>query len=505
VPLNDLRALVLKEIMDNALDAAPGKSPTFGIEDGFYCIEDAGPGIEGGAETIKNLFSIRRPLTSTKVLRKPSRGALGNGIRVIVGSVMASGGEMIVETQGSWFELKFNEDGTTSIASMTGSNVCGTKISIKFGSSLPASRDDWHWARLAAKLNFAQTYSGKSSALWYDSDSFYELLQAAGGMSLKELLMMFEGFERRYNAVLLALNYSPTKACTDLSREGADRLLGYLQENSKEISPKKIGRLMESKEQATSGDGQTGYSKKEGFLSLRPGRGEHSARLPFVVEAFAVPNDKEQDVIIALVNGTPITGDMTIERRESGVVVYGCGLRHIFKHVSRRPFTVTLNITIPYMPITTDGKAPDFGKFISETLEVMRGATRQAEVPCAKETGKQTDILDRYIDKALEKASGSASTGSRCVSCTTRCARTCWRRHEKRLPGLRLLQPLGRPVRERERRDQGHVPRSSRHPLPPPHRRDDPHRHHRRGGVQAARSGPSTRSCTSRRRACSRC
>ena len=72
MPLNRLRRLVMKELVDNSLDAA-GDCEFSSGPDG-YKIQDAGPGIEGGAEAIAKLFSIRRPLRSSKLLRMPTRG-----------------------------------------------------------------------------------------------------------------------------------------------------------------------------------------------------------------------------------------------------------------------------------------------------------------------------------------------------------------------------------------------------------------------------------------------
>src|SRR6478672_8517068 len=69
VPAKRLRRLVLKEIGDNALDA--GAAVRFGqlrnSLDRFY-VEDDGPGLDGAPEEIAELFSIRRPMRSTKLL-----------------------------------------------------------------------------------------------------------------------------------------------------------------------------------------------------------------------------------------------------------------------------------------------------------------------------------------------------------------------------------------------------------------------------------------------------
>jgi hypothetical protein len=96
VPLNLLRRLVLKELADNALDA--GGRVTIREDAGHYTIEDNGLGIPGAPEEIAELFSINRPMISTKLPRLPTRGALGNGLRVVAGAVLASQGALVVTT-----------------------------------------------------------------------------------------------------------------------------------------------------------------------------------------------------------------------------------------------------------------------------------------------------------------------------------------------------------------------------------------------------------------------
>ena len=81
VPRSKLAALALKELADNALDA--GAHCFVKCVDGVYYVADDGPGIAGSDEEIAHLFSIRRALTSSKLFRLPTRGALGNGLRVV--------------------------------------------------------------------------------------------------------------------------------------------------------------------------------------------------------------------------------------------------------------------------------------------------------------------------------------------------------------------------------------------------------------------------------------
>ena len=69
------------------------------LPDGGYFVEDDGGGIDGTPEEIARLFSIARPMVSTKLLRLPTRGALGNGLRVVAGAVLASDGFLVVTTR----------------------------------------------------------------------------------------------------------------------------------------------------------------------------------------------------------------------------------------------------------------------------------------------------------------------------------------------------------------------------------------------------------------------
>jgi C4-dicarboxylate-specific signal transduction histidine kinase len=98
VAKNRLRQLVLKELTDNSLDTG-AKVRTGHLGDNGCIIEDDGPGIDGTPEQIARMFSVNRPMISTKQLRLPTRGALGNGLRVVTGAVLASGGSLVVVTR----------------------------------------------------------------------------------------------------------------------------------------------------------------------------------------------------------------------------------------------------------------------------------------------------------------------------------------------------------------------------------------------------------------------
>jgi hypothetical protein len=83
VPKHLLRRLVLKELCDNAIDTPPKVRIGLLRNGAAYFVEDEGGGLGGTPKQIAELFIIARPLRSTKLLRLPTRGVLGNGLRVV--------------------------------------------------------------------------------------------------------------------------------------------------------------------------------------------------------------------------------------------------------------------------------------------------------------------------------------------------------------------------------------------------------------------------------------
>ena len=76
VHIGMLRRVVVKELVDNALDAC-GACRLGELPGGGYVVEDDGPGIGGIADEVGRLFSIRRPLTSSKLLSLPEPAGAG--------------------------------------------------------------------------------------------------------------------------------------------------------------------------------------------------------------------------------------------------------------------------------------------------------------------------------------------------------------------------------------------------------------------------------------------
>lgn len=395
VPARALRRLVVKELADNALDA--GFKVDVALTEGWYVVTDDGPGLplRPGYETqdVAELFSVRRPLMSGK-LRRPSRGALGNGLRVVTGAVTATDGQLIVQTKGMRYELRPMDDGSSMVVASSPTPDMRTQISVRLGPALPSDGEgDLQWARFAMSIG-PQHYRGNTSCWWYDSNSFFDLVRSAGNMPLKSLIAEFDGFKKQMSALgeddTDALEWGTCGGCT---REVADSLLTLMRTVE---STRKKPNVLVNKDSA-------GHSRVMGEIEVLPGRGAHSAFLPFVIDVFA--QESSYDGVTMMVNGTPVTGDISVWRDgKTTIVIHGAGLHHRIDKVTRANFKVAINITIPYMPITTDGKEPDTRRFLDPMSEAIRKATRKfkAEKQAAKGATRQNEIIESVVPDCVE-------------------------------------------------------------------------------------------------------
>jgi hypothetical protein len=127
---------------------------------------------------------------SSKLLRRPSRGAVGNGLRVVAGAVLASEGTLTVITRNQRLELRPERDGSTTVVEVEAvERPVGTRIEISFSPELECDPDTLDWARAARDLaQHGASYAGKSSPWWYDGAQFHELLDASGDRPVRDLV-----------------------------------------------------------------------------------------------------------------------------------------------------------------------------------------------------------------------------------------------------------------------------------------------------------------------------
>jgi hypothetical protein len=401
VPVHLLPKLVLKELADNALDAG-GTVRVGQLQEGGWYVEDDGPGIPGDPADVARLFSIRRPLVSSKLLRLPTRGALGNGLRVVAGAVLASGGHLIVETRGRRINLRPQDNGDTLAAFEPGPRTIGTRIEIHLGQELHSS-DALSWARRAAELaGRGEVYRGRSSPHWYDGEAFFDLLQAAGSRSVRELVAELDGCTGA-KAGRIAIAFK-SRACDSLSRTEAALLLEAAQRQARPVSPSRLGHV-----------GQVEgwppfHSHGEGTFRCG-GIGGPRATIPFVVEAWAsAERDAYDNSCSVLVNRTPITGTVGLSRWQRDLTLDGCGLWSTLRAApGRSGIDLRINIITPYMPITSDGKAPNLSCCSELICEVAGKAVRRAlraEPSEPKSKRSQKEVVLAHLDAAIAKASG---------------------------------------------------------------------------------------------------
>jgi Topoisomerase 6 subunit A/Spo11, Toprim domain len=401
VPKRLLSRLVIKELADNGLDNGAVVTVQ-ALPDGGYLIEDDGTGIDGTPEDIARLFSINRPMVSTKLLRLPTRGALGNGLRVVTGAALASGGFLFVTTHNRRIGLRPERDGTTTVTSVKAVKFpVGTRIEVSFGSTLPCDGDTLYWARLACRLaQLGTQYLGKSSPWWYDAAQFHELLFAAGGNTpVRELIANLDGCTCGKAGEIVAQAKLERAICRDVTLPQAVKLLETARANARQVQPKRLGAV------GPQAFLSCAYAVTHGVASF--GSARPQAEIPFVVEAWAEEKTEGDTYLGACVNRTPATGDLHAARDKRDIDAFGCGLSYtIAKAPSAVQFNIWINVTTPYMPITSDGKAPDLKPFLNEIQTAVSKAVRKAHRPEAGSRVSQKDIVLDNLDAVIADVSG---------------------------------------------------------------------------------------------------
>jgi hypothetical protein len=370
VPVDDIPKVVVKELVDNAYDA--GASCEFEMPAGnAVLVRDDGPGIPGTPEDIADLFSIKRPRKSSKIIRLPTRGMLGNGLRVVTGAVLATGGSLVVRTRGREICLEPREDGTTEVLSVRPWDGSGTEVEVTFGRPLSdLNVDIFSWAKVARVLaGRGTTYKGKSSPWWYDADSFWELMQAAGKQTVREVAAKLEGCGRQKAGDITADFHGRT--ADNLTREEAGRLLTGARQSSKPVKPDRLGCVGKL-------DGYKGYARVTGEFRVTAARGVQGGTIPYAVEAWA--SEEDEPGVILCVNRTPVTPDVSLYRSSSDKGKYfisGCGLSHRFPVNRNRDYLLLVNVQCPHVALTSEGKAPDLSPLADEILDAVEKACRR--------------------------------------------------------------------------------------------------------------------------------
>lgn len=405
VAVETIPRLVAKELADNALDVVGSCEVGLRADNGFF-VADNGQGIPGSDEEVAALFSIGRPLASSKLLRLPTRGALGNGLRVVAGAVLATGGRLTVSTNGRVLTLHPQDDGSTGFEIVGKCSRAGTRVDVVLGESLTVDRSTLSWATEAVRLAQGEEYKGKTSPFWYDGDAFFELLQAAGGRAVRDLVADFDGCSGA-KAGKIAADFLG-RSCDSMTRAEAAALLEAARQYAKPVLARRLGAI------GVCAHLPDAHAKTEGFFNLEPARGGLSATIPFVIEAWVETPVKRSktdavDLLIAI-NKTPTTASVSSWYSDKQITISGAGLKHYVAGVGLLPPTrVVLNVTSPYMPITSDGKAPNLFHFLDQICEAVETATKRAKRGRRASLPKrvtQKDAVFDLVEEGRQEASG---------------------------------------------------------------------------------------------------
>lgn len=403
-----LPQLIAKELTDNALDADREVTIHQEVGENFqdtFTIKNLGNPFPGSDVEIADFFSIRRPLTSSKRFRLPSRGALGNGLRVVTATVYCLGGELTIASNGRKLKLIPQDDGTTKAEKIADFQEEGTEIKISLPNNI-YSNQTLEWANLALKINQGENYSGKTHPHWYDSDSFHNLcLSTPTEILVADFLRYFEGLKN--NQIKEFAQELSNQSISALNREDSDELLGKMREIVPEFKTKKLGAVGKL-------DFFSAYQLLQSEFSLKTTKGNFDAQIPVIIEAFAAIQSEESNQFF--VNKTPITGEVSISFFDKKLLIFGCGLNRTIETKLKQNPKIWLNIITPYMPIVSNGKEPDLSiledaiaetiQKVSNQLERQRKQIQASLNISVEKLPSQKQVVLENLEAGIAKASG---------------------------------------------------------------------------------------------------
>jgi hypothetical protein len=396
---DELLETVVKELVDNSLDEC-GACELVTTSRGFY-VQDKGEGIPGSDDDIAHLFSIKRPRISTKNLRLPKRGCLGEGLRLCAAVSLNLNYEIEVSTRGRTLKLEPLSSGYTK-HKVTGSyQEPGTRVEICCGNDInwaDNGRGILTWGKLAIEMARGRDYSGKSSPFWYDSaffDEFLTTLELPDNYSLTRIIEEAFGlndFTHSNDSVKKILN----KKVLELTIQDKDMLLAALREEAKIISPRLNGNV----DPALLGNvgaipGYDFYSSRTGVYRYTGNEGSLDAEIPFVVEIWGKRPTYLSNARI-FINKSPVMEYVHCWSDEKQLKLSGCGIEEKFP--AEAPLDLRINIITPYVPLSSNSKKPDLKEMTDTIHTALEAVIKQSNKAYEDKYGnlkKRTFILTK--------------------------------------------------------------------------------------------------------------
>jgi hypothetical protein len=360
---DDLPAVVLKELVDNALDA--GGMVRVELDGEGWVVSDTGKGLDPAQ--VPKIFCVNRELTSSKLRRMPTRGMLGNGTRV----VMAWARELVVETRGVQMHLAVSEDDGTTIVTSTKRvpHRAGTKVWIRAENE--ADGDVAQKTAALARLPGIKVYRGHSSPWWYPPSQWYRQFSDAPRTATAADVV-------RNLGLTPPVGLDPARLASSLKTDDTTVLMGLLRRTTRKVPPKQIGELGPDVFH-----GFPGYGKRQ-----RETQEAGGALIPYTVECYAkcvratwsASDLRVADLYVRY--GASLARLSGRKDKPDGIGdcfnIWNDKTLDIWVKAPPGQYVIVLSLIAPHVQLAGDDKTPVFEPFEQAITEAVGDAMRRA-------------------------------------------------------------------------------------------------------------------------------
>jgi hypothetical protein len=364
-PVERFAAVAVKELLDNALDAAEsaGVRPAVTLEVHRrpaaldLTVTDNGPGLP--AATVASILDFTTRTSDKAAYRSPTRGAQGNALKTILGLPHALGGRAPVEIEAcgvhhairAWVDpagevrvehtqnARPTRPGTRVALTLpdggqvltpawwvsafavfnphTAVRITESWQSSDHGQSPVVETDDFYQAVIPYPAGWHKWRpTDPTSPHWYDGQAFRRLVflhiaaacRGAGpDLTLREFVRQFRGLTATAKAAAICAQFPTLRRLSDCEGQetAVDRLLVAMQQAATPPAPAVLGLVSEAALRARV---ETWYGILPGQWWYAKSAGLTPANLPFVIEAAVAQTCEPGNVFLGL-NFSPAYGD----------------------------------------------------------------------------------------------------------------------------------------------------------------------------------------------------